>query len=224
MLVGAGIVGALVLAILVSANGSLNPLDLATFAAGAKPTITKFSPTNGLVGTAVTISGTSLDGVTSVTFNGLHTTAKSVSSTSISATVPAKATDGTITVTTSSGYTATSATAVGVHTFIVNPTTPTITSLEPESGAVGSYVKIYGSNLGQMGGNSAVDGNRAAVQFSGASSAITSMSGGHDGGGDYIRLTVPTDARTGVITVTVTTGGGAGTSSATSAKSFGIVR
>src|SRR5581483_7547022 len=46
----------------------------------ATPTITRFSPSSGAVGTRVTITGTNLQGVTSVTFNGVRATNASVNS------------------------------------------------------------------------------------------------------------------------------------------------
>jgi hypothetical protein len=68
------------------------------------PTISSFSPTSGPVGTSVTITGTNLTGATSVMFSGVSTaTFKVVSSTKITATVPAGATTGPIKVTTPVG-------------------------------------------------------------------------------------------------------------------------
>lgn len=78
------------------------------------PTITSFSPTIGLAGTTVTITGTNLIGVNAVKFNGLSATFTVVSSTSISTTVPTGATTGPISVSNVNG-TATGATfTVGV--------------------------------------------------------------------------------------------------------------
>jgi hypothetical protein len=68
-----------------------------------KPTISGFTPTNGPVGTVVTINGTGFAGVTAVKF---HTTAASftiVSGTQLRATVPPGAMTGVITVLTQGG-------------------------------------------------------------------------------------------------------------------------
>jgi hypothetical protein len=53
------------------------------------PTVTGLNPTSGPIGTVVTITGTNFVGVTSVTFGGVSATFTVVSSTQITATVPA---------------------------------------------------------------------------------------------------------------------------------------
>jgi probable HAF family extracellular repeat protein len=68
-----------------------------------KPTITKFKPGSGPVGTTVTITGTNFAGVSSVTFNGTSASYSVNSTTSITATVPTGATSGQIGVTTPGG-------------------------------------------------------------------------------------------------------------------------
>jgi len=72
------------------------------------PTITNFSPSNGRVGTAVTINGTNFVGVQTVTFNGTSASFQTVSSTRITAIVPSGASTGRIQVV-ATGGTATSA-------------------------------------------------------------------------------------------------------------------
>ena len=73
------------------------------------PTITALSPATGPTGTAVTLNGTNLGGVTSLTINGMAISSFSlVSSTTITFTVPAGATSGPIVVTSAAG------TSVGV--------------------------------------------------------------------------------------------------------------
>jgi hypothetical protein len=77
-----------------------------TFTVGgscASPTITSFTPTSGLVGTPVTITGTNLAGATSVTFNGTTASITTNTATQIVTTVPAGATTGPISVTTPGG-------------------------------------------------------------------------------------------------------------------------
>jgi hypothetical protein len=77
------------------------------------PTISSFTPTSGPVGTKVTITGTGFTGTSSVTFNGTSATFAVVSATSLTATVPAGARNGSIRVTTPGG------TATSSRTFRV---------------------------------------------------------------------------------------------------------
>jgi len=68
-----------------------------------KPTLVRFSPPSGPVGTSVTITGTGLTQATKVTFNGTSATFAVNSDTQITATVPTGATTGKIAVTTKGG-------------------------------------------------------------------------------------------------------------------------
>jgi len=75
-----------------------------------KPVVESFNPTSGVVGTQVTIAGTSFTGATAVTFGGVKATTFSVNtSTQITATVPAAAKTGVIQVTTPEGTAASAA-------------------------------------------------------------------------------------------------------------------
>lgn len=67
------------------------------------PQITSFSPSSGVAGTSVTITGRYLEGATSVRFNGLAAELTSDSATVIVATVPVGATTGAIEVVTAAG-------------------------------------------------------------------------------------------------------------------------
>ena len=79
------------------------------------PSISSFSPTNGPVGTAVTILGNSFTGATKVTFGGIAATSYQViKDTQVNALVPAGAVTGPIAVTTVGG-TGTSATNFTVN-------------------------------------------------------------------------------------------------------------
>jgi hypothetical protein len=78
------------------------------------PTISSFSPNKGRVGQSVTINGTNFTGATNVAFNGTAAAFTVISSTQISATVPAGATTGQISVTTPGG-TATSSSSFRVR-------------------------------------------------------------------------------------------------------------
>jgi hypothetical protein len=103
------------------------------------PTITNFTPTNGLPGTAVTITGTDFEFVQDVRFNNIPTTFTVDSTTQITAQVPvAAAATAPITVTTSSG-TATSST-----NFTIENAAAEITSFSPTMGGAGTTVVITG--------------------------------------------------------------------------------
>ncbi|MGH2518660.1 MAG: IPT/TIG domain-containing protein, partial [Chloroflexota bacterium] len=87
----------------------------------APPAISGFSPTSGPVGTVLTLTGTGFTGATSVRFNGTAATAYTVASaTRITATVPAGATSGPISVTTPNG----SATSAASFTVTITPPPP----------------------------------------------------------------------------------------------------
>jgi hypothetical protein len=78
------------------------------------PFIKSFNPTSGKVGTVVVITGTTFTGTTKVTFGGVPATSFTVNSdTQVTATVPAGAVTGKITITTPSG------TAVSAGVFTV---------------------------------------------------------------------------------------------------------
>ena len=73
-------------------------------AVGPAPVITGFSPTSGPVGTSVTVSGSNFTGATAVTLGGTPAISPLVSDTQITATVPAGAKTGPITVVTPAGF------------------------------------------------------------------------------------------------------------------------
>ena len=79
-----------------------------TVTGGSAPTISNFSPSSGVVGTTVTINGNHFTGATSVRFNGTSASFSFANDDRLTASVPAGATTGRITVATASG-TATSA-------------------------------------------------------------------------------------------------------------------
>jgi uncharacterized repeat protein (TIGR03803 family) len=78
------------------------------------PTITKFAPESGPVGTSVTITGTGLKQTTKVTFDGKSATFTVISDTEVKADVPTDATTGKIAVTTKGGS------ATSAASFTVN--------------------------------------------------------------------------------------------------------
>ena len=152
----------------------------------ASPSIATLNPTSGIVGTAVTITGTnfgSTQGTSTVTFNGTAATITTWSATSIATTVPTGATTGNVVVTV--GGTASNGSA-----FTVTLPAPAITSLTPTSGIVGTAVTITGTNFGSTQGTS-------TVTFNGTAATITTWSA------TSIATTVPTGATTGSVVVAV---------------------
>ncbi len=104
------------------------------------PTITSFTPTSGVAGDIITITGTNFTGATGVHFGGTAATSFSiVNATTISATLATGA-SGDVSVTGPGG----TATLAG-FTFI--PPAPTITSFTPTSGTSGSVITITGTNF-----------------------------------------------------------------------------
>jgi hypothetical protein len=149
------------------------------------PTITSLAPTSGPVGTAVTIAGTNFGatkGTSAVTFNGTAATPTTWSATTIGVPVPAGATTGNLVVTVGG------VASTGV-VFTVLPT-PSVTSLAPTSGPVGTTVTIAGTNFGATRGTS-------TIAFNGTVATPTTWSA------TSIGVPVPAGATTGNIVVTV---------------------
>ena len=173
----------------------------AEVARAAAPTISSFSPTSGSVGTAVVITGDNFTGpdpdVTAVRFNGVSAAFTIGNRHKITATVPAGATTGPISVTSPDGV-ATSSTNFTVTAAQL----PTITSFTPTSGPVGTSVQINGTNLT----------GATAVRFNGVAAATFSV----NQPGTRITATVPAGATTGPISVTTPAG------TATSSTHFSV--
>ncbi len=151
------------------------------------PQITSFTPTSGIVGTPVTITGVSLTQATKVTIGGKSASLTVNSDTKVTATVPAGAKTGAkITITTAGGI----ATSPLAFTVV-----PSITSFSPTSGPVGTEVTITGNSFTKA----------TSVTFGGV--AATSYQVISD---TEVKALVPTGAVTGPIAVT--TPGGTGTS------------
>ena len=151
------------------------------------PQIKSFTPTSGIVGTPVTITGVSLTQATKVTIGGKPASFTVKSDTQVTATVPAGAKTGQkITITTAGGI----ATSPLAFTVV-----PSITSFSPTSGPVGTSVTITGNSFTKA----------TSVTFGGV--AATSYQVISD---TEVHALVPTGAVTGPIAVT--TAGGTGTS------------
>jgi hypothetical protein len=147
------------------------------------PTIGNVDPASAFVGDDVVISGTALQAVTGVSFNGTPATEFSVSPMgAVEAVVPTGATTGPVTVSTAGGD------AVSPDNFtVLAGAPPVITSFGPPSGSVGDSVFINGANFT---GTTAVafNGVAATTFFVVSDSAISAA--------------VPEGASTGPISVT----------------------
>jgi subtilase family serine protease len=141
------------------------------------PAITGFTPTSGLTGTTVKITGTALSGATKVRFDNLLATFKALSSTEIEATVPNGAAAGTVTVTTP----VSTGTSAGKFT-----PTFSLVSFSPARAAANATVLLTGVGFTSS----------AEVFFDGARANDTYISS------TKLRATVPAEAQTGAITVT----------------------
>ena len=150
------------------------------------PTLTSISPTSGLVGSTVTLNGTNLSGATSVSFNGTtQTTISSNTATSLTVVIPAGSTSGNVTVTTPGG------TSNGVAFMVL--VAPTLTSISPTSGLVGSTVTLNGTNLT----------GASVITFAGTSNnTVTSGFAVNAAGTQITGIVVPSGAATGNVRAT----------------------
>ena len=151
------------------------------FFVGAGPSVARFTPASGQVGTQVHVIGAGYLAVTDVQFNGVSSSQfGAVSDTELVATVPSGAATGPISVLNPAG------TAVSSTNFAVGPT---IRSLWPSSvsarSAVGSTVQIVGESFT----------GATAVKLNGITAVFTVNSD------QQITMTVPAAATTGPISV-----------------------
>ncbi|MFA6147666.1 MAG: IPT/TIG domain-containing protein [bacterium] len=113
-------------------QGGITSVSPASFTLGS-PTITSFTPDNGVYGASVTIYGTNFDNTASVYFyNGVLASSTYVSSTELHATVPSGSGTGSITVTAAGG----TAVSAGVFTVAMPPGPPDVVSALGVNGAV----------------------------------------------------------------------------------------
>ena len=165
------------------------------------PTVASLNPTSGPVGggTAVTITGTSFTGATSVTFGGATASFSVVNGTTITATAPAGSGTADVRVTTPSGTSAN--TAADDYTYL---SAPVVSNVSPASGpdVGGTSVTITGTAF--TGTTSVSFGGVAALGFTVVNSTT-------------ITATAPPHS-VGTVDVRVTTGGG--TSANTASDDF----
>ena len=184
--------GAATGSVAVTVNGvASNPVS---FTVLPTPAITGLSESSGAVGTTVIVIGRNFgspQGGSAVTFNGTSAgTATSWSATSITVHVPSGATSGAVVVTVGG----VASNEVG---FAVVPM-PSIVSLNPSFGPVGTAVTIAGGNFGSMQGGSSVTFNGTSA---GTATSWTATS---------IVVHVPSGATAGNVVVTVDEVAGSG--------------
>jgi hypothetical protein len=151
------------------------------------PTITSFAPNNGPAGTTVTITGTNFSlspSGNTVRFNGTQAVVTASSATSITTTVPAGATTGTISVTVGAN------TATSANIFTVTGSAVLITAVDPLHGWEGQTVELTGTGFSPTPANN-------VVSFNGVTATVTASTG------TSITTSVPIGAITGPITVQV---------------------
>jgi uncharacterized repeat protein (TIGR03803 family) len=163
-------------------NGGKYDIGVVFSLALGVPPFAKFLPAERLVGDTVMIIGQGFAHATVVSFNGTDASFKVESNTHITATVPAGATTGDITVTGPSG------TLQSQYAFHVLPTAQ---SFMPNNGPVGTLVTIDGMSLTQT----------TAVTFGGIPATSFNVISDTE-----VQAAVPEGAKTGYIEIT-TAGG-----------------
>lgn len=148
-------------------------------------TLTNMSPTSALVGKEVTITGKyfSSKANNTVSFNGIDAEITSANITTIIAIMPEGSTDGNLTVI-SDGLVSN-----GLPYTVIQPIIPTITSIDPITGKIGSTVTITGTDF-------STTPMENEVRFNGTQATVTESTA------TTITTTVPAGATTGNVTVT----------------------
>src|SRR5207249_804402 len=156
------------------------------------PSISSLTPTSGLAGSSVQLSGSTFTGATAVTFNGTPATFTVDSATLIAAIVPLGASTGKVSVTTPTG------TAFSSAPFTVESSAlPAVSSFSPTRAWVGTAITVSGTNFT----------GTLSVAFNGAPGAFTVNSD------TQITVVVPPAATSGPIAVTNTLGTAASSAS-----------
>jgi len=188
-------------AVFINTNDPNNPRKEAVTARGipvkvpvSGPSITSLSPAKALssANTAVTISGTSLNGATQVLFGSASLSFSVNSATQINATIPAGYTPGqySIKVVTTNG----TSNSLPFNVIAPATTSPNITSLTPSSGPIRTAVTITGST--DWAAYSSIE-----VYFGNTQSTVSVF-------GNNITTQVPAGLPLGVVPVTVKTSTG----------------
>ncbi len=168
------------------ATATFDNVAVSTTAAFITPVISSLSPPAAPVGGTVVVNGTDFGSSPSsseVKFNGVVANTSSWSSTSISATVPTAASSGPVTVT-----------VAGVASNSLQFSlleSASITGISPSSGPIGTSLVITGTGFGPTQSDSTLSFN------GGPATTITNWSD------TSITATVPANAATGYLTITV---------------------
>ncbi len=182
-------------------NSRFNPVVTEqTFAVIIRPIVNSFNPTLGLASDLVTISGFNFTGATEVTFGGVALQPASegvegftvVDAETITAAVPASAVTGKITVTSENG------TGASENDFVIIQQ-PVVSAISPLEGIVGDVVTISGqffAGVERVAFVGAADGEGNPTVVAVDSADFVSASG------TEIKVAVPANAVTGVLTVT----------------------
>jgi uncharacterized repeat protein (TIGR03803 family) len=172
-----------------TSGGTIGDGVLYSLNIGAAP-FANLQSNSGKVGLSLGIFAQGFTGATAVSFGGVNATTLHVTNdTYMTATVPAGAKTGTVTVTRPSGP---------IASRLQFRVTPTITSFAPTSGPIGTVIIIAGTGLTQT--TKVTIGGVEAVTFSVISDS-------------QVSVTVPAGAKTGKIVIT--TAGGSTTSAGT---------
>lgn len=157
-----------------------------TFGASTSaPLVTTVTPSGGGVGVSVTISGVNFgatQGTSAVNFNGISALVTDWRNSEIVAVVPTAATTGAVTVVMNS--------VVSNSDITYTVINPVINTLSPPEGPNGGLITLNGSGFG-------TSQNGSTVQFNGVTASVSSWSN------TSISATVPSNAITGPVTVTV---------------------
>jgi hypothetical protein len=175
-------------------NSAATGNSLTDFVVEGPPSVTAFTPTQGIIGSSVTISGDNFNGATEVSFNGTSATFTVESNTEIHAVVPIGGTTGLISVTNPLGSGSSSENFV-----VVLP--PSITSFTPTNGPIGAVVTISGTNFVGV----------SSVSFNGTAATVFTIVSNSE-----LHATVPNGTTTGPVAVTNAAG------TATSAANFNV--
>lgn len=147
------------------------------------PVINDFTPANGLPGsTVVTLNGANFLGATNVSFGGVMAGFNVTADSQITATVPATATTGPISVSTPGG---------SVTSSVPFYLPPRLTSFTPATGTVGATVTLTGTNFTGVSSVTFARANSTTVAAPVTSLTATQMT-----------VVVPTNAISGLVTVT----------------------
>ena len=171
------------------AGTAASPVNFTVTPPPPAPRVTGFSPSNGPVGTAVTIGGTDLQTTTAVYFGGVPSVSFTANPTLVTAIVPPGAQTGPVSVATAGGSGATAA-FFQVSAPAPAPAPPLITAVTPPNGPAGTQVTITGSNFAAT----------TSVTFGGTTAIFQQVANG-------LLAVVPDGARTGAVVVTTTFGG-----------------